>query len=202
MFNPSRLYDLALSIGESLDLYENCEIFLKGLTATVDLTAASVWLRHDLLAGEGPEGSEDAEAAAVRVAGVPEVWFDSRRISLDHPVFDRLGEQPRLSAGADSELFADIKNVGSLLTIDEEAEEFDEGVFGASSPEYKLQKKMLASRYHVCVTKLPHLKRQLERLARRNNPREDVRFEEGPKGYAHNVAGVQTTFGVLLVDLP
>ncbi len=109
MFNPSRLYDLALSIGESLDLYENCEIFLKGLTATVDLTAASVWLRHDLLAGEGPEGSEDAEAAAVRVAGVPEVWFDSRRISLDHPVFDRLGEQPRLSAGADSELFADIK---------------------------------------------------------------------------------------------
>jgi hypothetical protein len=56
-----------------------------------------------------------------------------------------------------SELFADIKNVGSLLIIDDDAEEFDEGVFGASSPEYELQKEMLASRYHVCVTNPPYM---------------------------------------------
>ncbi len=56
-----------------------------------------------------------------------------------------------------SELFADIKNVGSLLRVDEEAGEFDEGVFGASTPEYRLQKQMLASRYHVCVTNPPYM---------------------------------------------
>lgn len=56
-----------------------------------------------------------------------------------------------------SELFAEIKNVGSLLTIDEEVGEFDEGVFGASTPEYRLQKEMLSSRYHVCATNPPYM---------------------------------------------
>ena len=74
-----------------------------------------------------------------------------------------------------SELFADIKNVGSLLTIDEEAGEFDEGVFGASSPEYRLQKEMLASRYHICVTNPPYMggkgmNKNLSDFVKRNYP--------------------------------
>ena len=109
MFSPSRLYDLSLSIGESLDLRKNCERFLTELASTADLTTAAVWLRHRLLVGEGSTFGEQAEATAVLVYGTPEVWFGTKKIPLDHPVFGWLREEQNLSVGADGEGFADVK---------------------------------------------------------------------------------------------
>ncbi len=109
MLSPSRLYDLSLSTGESLDLRKNCERFLRELVSTADLTTAGVWLRHRLLIGEGSSFGEEVEATAVLVSGTPPVWFDTKKIPLDHPVFTHLKEQPNLSAGASDELFVDVK---------------------------------------------------------------------------------------------
>ena len=109
MFNPSRLYDLALSIGESLEIRKNCKRFLTELASTADLTTAAVWLRHRLLVGEGSTFGEQAEATAVLVYGTPEVWFGTKKIPLDHPVFGWLREEQNLSVGADGEGFADVK---------------------------------------------------------------------------------------------
>ncbi|MEN8163939.1 MAG: hypothetical protein ABFS37_07415, partial [Acidobacteriota bacterium] len=109
MFSPSRLYDLALSIGESLDLRKNCERFLAELVSTADLTTAAVWLRHRLLTGEGSTFGEQAEAIAVLVSGTPEIYFDTKKIPLDHPIFTRLREQQYISVGVDGEDFADLK---------------------------------------------------------------------------------------------
>ncbi len=109
MFSPSRLYDLSLSIGESLDLRKNCERFLTELAATADLTTAAVWLRHRLLTGEGSTFGEEAEAISVLVFGTPDAWFNTKKIPLDHPIFSRLMEQPHISVGATDELFGDVK---------------------------------------------------------------------------------------------
>jgi len=103
------LYDLSLSTGESLDLRKNCERFLRELVSTADLTTASVWLRHRLLIGEGSSFGEEVEATAVLVTGTPAVWFDTKKIPLDHPVFTHLKEQSNLSAGASEGLFVDVK---------------------------------------------------------------------------------------------
>lgn len=103
------MYDLALSIGESLDLRKNCERFLTELVSTAELTTAAVWLRHRLLTGEGSAFGEQAEATAVLVYGTPELWFETKIVSLDHPVFGHLREQPQLSVGADGDLFANVK---------------------------------------------------------------------------------------------
>ncbi len=109
MFSPSRLYDLALSIGESLDLRMNCDRFLTELVATADLTTAAVWLRHRLLIGEGSTFGEQAEEIAVLVSGTPEIWFDTKKIPLDHDIFAQLREQRYVSAGASGDGFADLK---------------------------------------------------------------------------------------------
>lgn len=109
MFSPSRLYDLALSTGESLELRKNCERFLSELASTADLTTAAVWLRHRLLTGEGSTFGEQAEAIAVLVYGTPEIWFDTKKIPLDHRVFSLLREQPFFSLAVGGEDFADVK---------------------------------------------------------------------------------------------
>ncbi|MCD4748647.1 MAG: response regulator [Thermoanaerobaculales bacterium] len=109
VFSPSRLYDLAFSIGESLDLRKNCERFLTELVSTADLTTAAVWLTHDLLAEEESTFGEQAEEAAVLIFGTPEEWFDTKKVALDHPVFSHLKEQPHFSVGADGDVFADVK---------------------------------------------------------------------------------------------
>jgi signal transduction histidine kinase/ActR/RegA family two-component response regulator len=45
----SGLFELALSVGQSLDLHENCARFLTALLSRKDLGYAAVWLREDLL---------------------------------------------------------------------------------------------------------------------------------------------------------
>ncbi len=109
VLSPSRLYDLSLSTGESLDLHKNCEKFLAELISTADMTSAGVWLRHRLLIGEGSSFGEAVEATAVLVSGTPAEWFDTKTIPLDHRVFTHLKEQPNLSLGEAEEFFVDVK---------------------------------------------------------------------------------------------
>ncbi len=109
MLSPSRLYDLSLSTGESLDLRKNCERFIGELVSTADLTTVGVWLRHRLLIGEGSSFGEEVEATALLVSGTPPTWFDTKKIPLDHPVFNHMKEQPNFSVGASEEHFLDAK---------------------------------------------------------------------------------------------
>jgi len=55
-----------------------------------------------------------------------------------------------------SEEFAGIKNFGSLLVPHSNAS-FDDGIFGQSSREYDIQKKILSSEFHCVVTNPPYM---------------------------------------------
>lgn len=49
----SMLYELSLSIGTSMDLYENCEKFFKILISRKNLTFASVWISSKTIQSDG-----------------------------------------------------------------------------------------------------------------------------------------------------
>ncbi|KAB2952114.1 HAMP domain-containing histidine kinase [Heliorestis acidaminivorans] len=51
--NLTVLYEMALSIGQSLELEKNCDNFLKILLARKNLSYAAVWLREDKLLPQG-----------------------------------------------------------------------------------------------------------------------------------------------------
>jgi len=55
-----------------------------------------------------------------------------------------------------SDEFAGIKNFGSLLVPDSN-KNFDDGLFGQSSREYEIQKKILSSEFHCVVTNPPYM---------------------------------------------
>ena len=55
-----------------------------------------------------------------------------------------------------SEEFAGIKNFGSLLVPHSNAS-FDDGIFGQSTREYEIQKKILSSEFHCVVTNPPYM---------------------------------------------
>jgi len=55
-----------------------------------------------------------------------------------------------------SDVFAGIKNYGSLLTPQED-DAFDDGVFGQSSKEYQLQKHILSEQFHCVITNPPYM---------------------------------------------
>ena len=64
MIDSAKLYELSLTVGTSIRLETNCERFLASLIRLKELTAASVWLRHDLLTGNDPAYGEGQEASA------------------------------------------------------------------------------------------------------------------------------------------
>ncbi|QGG48607.1 sensor histidine kinase [Heliorestis convoluta] len=51
------LYEMALSIGQSLDLEKNCDNFLKILMARKNLSFASVWIREDKIIPQGEKNN-------------------------------------------------------------------------------------------------------------------------------------------------
>jgi len=55
-----------------------------------------------------------------------------------------------------SEVFANIKNFGSLL-VPNDTEELSDGIFGQNSAEYELQKEILSSQYSCVVTNPPYM---------------------------------------------
>ena len=55
-----------------------------------------------------------------------------------------------------SDEFAGIKNFGSLL-VPHRSASFDDGIFGQSTREYEIQKKILSSEFHCVVTNPPYM---------------------------------------------
>ena len=48
----SQLYELSLAVGQSLNLKENCDTFLKTLLARKSLSSAAVWIKTYLVDNE------------------------------------------------------------------------------------------------------------------------------------------------------
>jgi len=96
----SLLYELSLSIGQSLDLQKNCEAFLKVLVRRKGLDYASVWIDKDIL------GHRSAKRKGLELAyAIPEPKVKKRFISADHPLPTTLGGQTYLSASYGEENF-------------------------------------------------------------------------------------------------
>jgi len=93
MIDPAKLYELSLTVGTSIRLETNCERFVAALIRLKELTAAAVWLRHDLLAGNDPSFGEGREASAVLAYSRPPHDGSAVRIPLDHPIFKELDRQ-------------------------------------------------------------------------------------------------------------
>ncbi|MEO0898388.1 MAG: ATP-binding protein [Bacteroidota bacterium] len=93
MINPeiiqdiSLLYELALSVGNSLDLQKNCTAFLSILMRRKDLSFASLWLNTNSL----PEAMEEAGFRAVFAH--PGFRMIDTFIPASHPLIPRLGEK-------------------------------------------------------------------------------------------------------------
>lgn len=77
---------------------------------------------------------------------------------LYHRRFFRKNTKPKVLELEDysSDVFANIKNYGSLLTpVDDN--DFSEGVFGQNSAAYELQKELLTNQYSCVVTNPPYM---------------------------------------------
>lgn len=81
IFNQiSTLYELSLSIGNSLDIKRNCDDFLKKLMSRKRLTYVSVWIKDEYL-------SFTHEGTASLVYSNPEYYTTQKKIPLTHPIF-------------------------------------------------------------------------------------------------------------------
>jgi len=106
------LFELALAVGQSLDLRENCERFLTTLMARKNLGYAAVWLREDLfsrrLGGDGPVALNErlftrtpppfrpprTGDTLTLVYGVPRIHIRERTLPRTQPGFVAAAEQP------------------------------------------------------------------------------------------------------------
>ncbi|NMB41269.1 MAG: PAS domain S-box protein, partial [Firmicutes bacterium] len=80
----SLLYELALVTGQSLDLRETCDVFLKRLMGRKNLKYSAVWIKDNYLTGE------DNKQVATLVYAFPEYLPKTKKIFLDHPLFNEL----------------------------------------------------------------------------------------------------------------
>lgn len=76
----SLLYELSLSVGNSLDMHENCDIFLKKMMSRKKVTYLSVWIKDEYL-------SYSNEETAALVYAIPEYHISRRKLPLSHPLF-------------------------------------------------------------------------------------------------------------------
>ena len=83
MQDLSVLYELSLSVGQSVDLHENCEAFLRTLMARKSLDFCSVWIRNRFITGD------ETDTALVQVYANPAFRAPLRSIAQDHPVVAR-----------------------------------------------------------------------------------------------------------------
>jgi len=91
------LYEVSLSVGQSLELRENCDRFLRTLMSRKNLDSAFVWIRAR---GVGPGWTQVYANPTMRAT--PEV------LPPDHPLTVRLVDDHALSVSADSPAFATL----------------------------------------------------------------------------------------------
>lgn len=114
--DPSFLYELALAVGQSLDIEENCNRFLDRLLDHKDLEYGAVWIYDKYLNSEEPEGR------ATLVYASPVSYKGSHYIPLEAPLFSCLNEKNHYiasSPGADFEKLVNEEGVeqGTFILI-------------------------------------------------------------------------------------
>ncbi len=97
----SLLYELSLSIGNSLDIVDNCDVFLKKLMSRKRLTYVSVWIKDEYLAITNKN-------CASLVYANPEYYITRRRIPLSHPMFSDIPHESGLHLNSQDNRFHDF----------------------------------------------------------------------------------------------
>ncbi len=100
----SILYEISLSIGGSVNLKENCGSFVKTLLAKEGLTYAAIWVKDQYLGG-----LPDCESSSL-VFAHPEIYVREKTLSMSHPLFSLLQQEPCFSCSSDDNTF------GALVT--------------------------------------------------------------------------------------
>ena len=100
------LYEISLSIGSSLNLYENCEKFLTTLLSRKSLDFASVWLKESLV-----EIGKTHSEQYVCVFAVPSSKSATTVMSNDHPILKTLDNNPHFSASINQNEFIQESNI-------------------------------------------------------------------------------------------
>ena len=98
----SLLYELSLSSGQSINLEENCDKFIKTLMARKNLDFASVWIKNQYL----PDKPDDGNVSLVYAN--PKFKIEKTSISIDHPVFSYLKNRDYFSFSYVNDAFSDI----------------------------------------------------------------------------------------------
>ena len=98
----SLLYELSLAVGNSLDLQQNCEIFLKTLMARKNLAFASVWLKNTYL----PDRAKSDGASLVYAN--PRSRVREEHLPDDHALMVRVTEQAAFSVTSSDDESAEI----------------------------------------------------------------------------------------------
>lgn len=105
----SLLYELSLSIGNSLDLKKNCSDFLNVWMRQKNIDFGSVWLKNDVLSLPNPKNY-------TLVYGNPEFSIDKKEITLNHYFQSNLDESGVICINSEMPHFLEIiteKNIVS-----------------------------------------------------------------------------------------
>ena len=97
------LYEISLSIGSSLDLYENCEHFLTTLLSRKSLDYASVWLKESLV-----EAGKSSSTKYINVFSVPSSKSVIEAIDHTHSIIKTLEAEPRYSVSSHQPQFEEF----------------------------------------------------------------------------------------------
>ncbi|NLX90018.1 MAG: PAS domain S-box protein [Firmicutes bacterium] len=100
----SLLFEMALATGQSMDLRESCDLFLKRLMDRKDLVYSAVWIKDAYLTGKANQRT------ATLVYAFPEYLAETKKLSLDHPLFSSISEKEYLAVPAYKEEFWGLVN--------------------------------------------------------------------------------------------
>ena len=106
----SQLYELSLAVGQSLNLKENCDTFLKTLLARKSLSSAAVWIKTDLV----DNGKDKKNASLIYLN--PEYRKYKTVIPLSHPIFKLLKNKDYISVASSEKEFSKIAMEKNLKT--------------------------------------------------------------------------------------
>ncbi|MEZ5334141.1 MAG: ATP-binding protein [Methanolobus sp.] len=97
----SLLYELSLSIGSSLDLQENCELFIQKLLSRKNLNFAAVWIKESYMS------YHESDYAKVAYA-YPRQMMSLEQIPVNHPVFSLCEGQETIAYNSSDEKYSQL----------------------------------------------------------------------------------------------
>ena len=105
----SILYELSLSIGQSLDVETTCSRFLRTLLARKNLAYASVWIRARNMRGlnDVSPASQDADSLSL-VYSIPKFRAREHSIPAGHPILTMFGARDAMSIASTQKEFAAV----------------------------------------------------------------------------------------------